>query len=272
MRQFNYEAPKAPSVLRQRLEFWWYAVMPILFIGIIGVCGLWAGYRYYQSSNEDTTSHRSSREILDPTELEATFLDRYTNAKYLTEMDLSRKMHVVGTYSNDNGLQVFTGTFDFKGNGNFRLDVTQPLELEFIEGTLASKVSPLFESQADLIRAFVDAMQDPLLALKDTHLDEPLKLEPTQFMGIDAYETHLVLSRQHINTTLTISAKSLTFLERYNHSPTDPAQRYRYSDYRAVAGIRLPHSISIKDQWGVISRISLTNIDLESEKSSIAGL
>lgn len=275
MRQFNHTAPKSPSLLRHRLEFWWYAVMPVLIIGIIAACGIWAGLRYYQSSDETTASHRSaevSQQQLNQADLESEFLDRYIKAKYPGEMDLSRKLHVAGTYANDNGIQVFTGTFDLKGNGNFRLEFTETMELEFVEGVLVSQVSPLFESEANVVSAFIDAMQDPLLTLKQLNNDEPLKLEPTHYMGVDAYEAHIETSSQHINATLTISAGGLAVLERYNHALTDPAQKYRYSDYRKVAGIRLPHSISIKDQLGELSRISLSSLDLEStHKASLAG-
>lgn len=274
MRQFNHTSPKSPSLLSHRLEIWWYAAMPVLIIGVIAACGFWAGLRYYQSSDEPTVPGRSaeaSQLQLNDAEFESDFLDRYIKAKYLGEMNLSKKLYVAGTYANNDGIQVFTGTFDLKGNGEFRLESTETVELEFVEGVLVSQVSPLFESEANVVSAFIDAMQDPLLTFKQVHKDEPLKLEPTQYMGVDAYEAHIETNNPHINTTLTISTAGLAVLERYNHARTDPAQKYSYSEYRTVAGIRLPHSISIKDQLGGLSRVSLNSLDLESkQKASLA--
>jgi hypothetical protein len=265
LRQFVLESPKGPSIFRQQVAFWWYAIMPALIIAAISACEIWAGFRHFQSTDKHPPSYWNPKEkesLLDSANLGAEFIDRYIKAKYSEEMNLSEKMTVTGTYADENGIKAFRGTFDFRGNGKFQIESIETVELEFLEGNLVSKVSPLFESDASAIEAFVDAMQDPIMRLKHTPNVEPPDLKSTQYMGVEAYETYIESSEQQISATLTIDPSSLTTLELINHLPTKPAQKYRYSEYRRVAGIRLPHVISIKDQWGELGRISLASLKL----------
>lgn len=270
MRQFSDTAPKPVSLLHQRIEFWWYAIMPVLVIAAIGTFGAWAGFQYYRSSNENSAIHKIQEERtlkLDSTNPESAFLEEYIKTKGSSVLNPPENVRISGTYTGKEGIQVFSGSFDFKGNGTFRLEFTETVELEYIDKVLISKVPPLFESDAALIGAFIDAMQDPLVTLKQTDNTEALlKVELAPYMGIDAVRAQIDAPELQLHTTLTVSASSLTILERLNNSSIIQASKYRYSDYKLFEGIHLPHVISIKDQLGELHRFNISRLSVAGEE------
>jgi hypothetical protein len=274
MRQFSYTKPKSKSTCLKRLLKVAHASFPFLIIAGISATGLWAGLQYNKTTkNPELTQPTNNTEYptsIDVTKLKAQFLKNYIEAKAISPADIPEKMEVTGTYLNENGIHAFRGTFDLFGNGNFRIDQTDPIEIQITNGVITSEVTPIFESDIGAIKAFVDAIQDPLLKLSDGK--QLAKIETTQFMGTNAYEAQIESDDLIQKTTLIINAADYTLVELYRNTLGNIGQKYRYSNYRTILGMRFPFMISVKDLIGEPCRISISSLRSASETQSMAEL
>jgi hypothetical protein len=276
MRHFNHKLPRNRNAWSKKAEHYISALFPIAIIAGISAAGVWAGFQYnkasgIQNSNKQNESTQSSLNQ-DITVRKAQFLKTYTEAKVSSPILIPDRLEVTGTYLDEDGIHIFSGTFDLAGNGSFQIDFSESVTLTFEKGKLISETPSLFESDITAIKTFVDAIQDPLLTLKEANRDQLKELESTRFKGRDAYAAHIKTDTPEQEITLIVNASDYSLVERHNGSPLQPEQIYHYSEYRNVAGIRLPFTISIANNKNGPFRINLSSLNPEGTTQKMANL
>jgi hypothetical protein len=275
MRQFSYTPPKTKSSIAKAIETYFDLLLPALTFLCISLTGIWAGYQYHNTSNTSNTistrkqvARTSSSPKFNKKSVELSSLKQFIETKAAMASANPTMMRATGTYSNENGMHIFTGTFDFAGNGTFEIDRVKSTPLEFKNSRLTNKVSPVFETDVAVIEAFVNAIQDPFLT-RDQSINRQLTtLESTKFMGIEAYKVHI----KSDDITLIIKASDYSLIERNHTSANTPNQHYRYSEYRTVAGICFPFTIAMTNRLGQSCRVNLNSLKAENDSHDMATL
>jgi hypothetical protein len=276
MRHFSHKIPKEEYSRTSKLERYCTSLFPIALIASISIAGIWAGFQYNKSNKTQAQTRantsQAARPSSDTDQFKSNFIEQYTAAKVASPRLVPERMEASGTYLDNDGIHIFNGSFDLAGNGTFQIDQSDALEFKFVNGILISKTSSSSKANADAIRTFVYAIQDPLLALNNNDQQKLEVIESTQYMGKEAYAAQIKLDKSNQTTTLIVNSNDYSLLELQNQSTSRPSQIYRYSEYKNVAGIRLPFTILIKNNKEGPFRINLTSLRPEGTSHQMANL
>jgi hypothetical protein len=251
------------------MEAAWYYIMPIMLLVVVIVFGLWAGVTCSQREDKSEPEWYERYYFADNHEqAQAELLSRYTKVEGVPSPEKLTQLSVEGTYLDQAGVHVFSGSIDFEGNATIFLEYINTIRLEFIDGVLVSEVMVGFESLIYPIQSLIESLKDPLLSLATDPSMKLVSLEPVLSSGGEAVTVRIRCDGLEIDRELQFNVVRMAILDRKDTLENQNYKRYSYADYKIVDGVRVPFNVTVTDSAGRFSRISLNAVTVLDPSSA----
>jgi hypothetical protein len=276
MREFNYAPYKRKNRFAKKLKTYLNALLPVFILMCMTAAGIWAGFQCNKTTQVKIAVQENNypRRVLplDTLHLKSNFLNDYLKFKLTAASNISKKLEVTGTYQHGSETHSFAGIFDLLGNGTFEIDSEASRSFKFQGGDPINEQAQRSKTDIYALQAFLHSMQDPLLTLGPSDLDRLIGITTTQFKGKEVYKAYLTTNNLRQNISLIIKPDNYSLIERLERGKHVQTETYQFSDYKIIAGIRIPFKISISSQSGQIYSFRLNSLRSIEQSPRIASL